>query len=72
MEALFEYTLVDPNRNVFDILILLEASASPQWNKEIIMNEGNYTNLVETYMDVSDCHSYIYPMYIAPDKVEFF
>ena len=53
MEALFEFTLVDPNRNVFDILILIEASAFPNWNKPVIMNEQNYTNMVETYMNVS-------------------
>ena len=53
MEALFEYTLVDPNRNVFDILIQLERSASPNWRKLISMNRDNYTNLVETY--VSHC-----------------
>lgn len=51
MEALFEYTLVDPNRNVFDILIQLEMSAAPNWNRLISMNRNNYTNLVETYAD---------------------
>ena len=50
MEALFEFTKVDPNRNVFNTIIQLEASALPEWKRVIRMTKANYTNMVSTYV----------------------
>lgn len=56
MESLFEYTQVDPNRNVFNIMIQLEASATPEWRQIITMNKDNYTNMATHYANSEFVH----------------
>lgn len=48
MEALTAFTQVDPNRNVFDMQVLLESSAQPNWRYFMLMTKGNYTTLQKT------------------------
>ncbi|XP_048773201.1 CD109 antigen-like [Ostrea edulis] len=50
MDALFEFTLVDPNRNVFSMDLKLESSASPDWRDEFMMTKENYTEMQETWL----------------------
>ncbi|KAL4235441.1 endopeptidase inhibitor [Mactra antiquata] len=50
MEALFEFTLVDPNRNVFDIMLQMETSSTPDWVRTVSMTRSNYTNMVSNYV----------------------
>lgn len=50
MEALFEFTLVDPNRNVFSMDLKLESSASPEWNDAFMMTKDNYTEMQEVWV----------------------
>ncbi|KAL3859107.1 hypothetical protein ACJMK2_009340 [Sinanodonta woodiana] len=45
MEALFAYTQVDPNRNVFNMLLKAETSATPDWSSYVYMSKDNYTEL---------------------------
>lgn len=52
MEALFEFTLVDPNRNVFSMDMKLESSASPEWSDEFRMTKDNYTQMQEVYVSI--------------------
>lgn len=53
MEALFEFTLVDPNRNVFSMDLKLESSASPEWNDAFMMAKDNYTVMQEVWVGIS-------------------
>lgn len=53
MEALFEFTLVDPNRNVFSMDLKLESSASPEWNDAFMMTKDNYTEMQEVWVGIS-------------------
>ncbi|XP_069113947.1 CD109 antigen-like [Argopecten irradians] len=50
MESLYAFTQVDPNRNVFDMFMELESSASPEWKSLMLMNKHNYTNLQEAFL----------------------
>lgn len=52
MDALFEFTLVDPNRNVFSMDLKLESSASPDWRDEFMMTKENYTEMQETWVNI--------------------
>lgn len=52
MEALFEFTLVDPNRNVFSMDLKLESSASPEWNDAFMMTKDNYTEMQEVWVGI--------------------
>lgn len=54
MEALFEFTQVDPNRNVFDILIRMEASSTPNWISLFAMDKSNYTEMQHSYVSYLD------------------
>lgn len=57
MEALFEFTLVDPNRNVFSMDLKLESSASPEWNDAFMMAKDNYTVMQEVWVGISPLSS---------------
>lgn len=50
MEALFDFTQVDPNRNVFEIMIQMEASSTPTWVETVSMTKSNYTNIAIRYV----------------------
>lgn len=58
MEALFEFTQVDPNRNVFNILINMEASSTPNWSSMFSMDKSNYTEMQHSYVSILHlwCH----------------
>ncbi|KAJ8303360.1 LOW QUALITY PROTEIN: hypothetical protein KUTeg_019756 [Tegillarca granosa] len=43
MEALFDFTQVDPNRNVFNLYTLLECSSQPDWSDVMFSTKENYT-----------------------------
>ncbi|XP_052062550.1 CD109 antigen-like [Mytilus californianus] len=45
MEALSEFTRIDPNRNVFNMQIQLQSSATHGWMKYLYLLKDNYTNL---------------------------
>lgn len=45
MEALFAFTQADPNRNVFDLMVTLESTASPTWFKTYHLTKNDYTQL---------------------------
>lgn len=44
MEALSEFTRIDPNRNVFNMQIQLQSSATHGWMKYLYLLKDNYTN----------------------------
>jgi hypothetical protein len=50
MEALFEFTQVDPNRNVFETMITMEASSTPTWVETVAMTKTNYTDIAIRYV----------------------
>lgn len=50
MEALFEFTQVDPNRNVFETMITMEASSTPTWVETVAMTKNNYTDIAIRYV----------------------
>lgn len=50
MEALFEYTQVDPNRNVYNVLIKMEASSTPTWSTYFSLSKTNYTIMQSSYI----------------------
>ncbi|WAR12173.1 CPMD8-like protein [Mya arenaria] len=50
MEALSEFTQVDPNRNVFNILVSMEASSTPTWHSYFEMTKTNYTEMQHSYI----------------------
>ncbi|XP_046585013.1 LOW QUALITY PROTEIN: murinoglobulin-1-like [Haliotis rubra] len=50
MEALFQFTQVDPNRNVFDMMVKLESTASPNWSQTGFFTKANYTKLQNAYL----------------------
>ncbi|ESO98375.1 hypothetical protein LOTGIDRAFT_231429 [Lottia gigantea] len=50
MEALYEFTQNDPNRNVFDIMVQLESTATPDWKVKHFLKKDNYTNLQNTFL----------------------
>jgi len=52
MEALFDFTEVDPNRNVFNILVSMEASSTPNWGSYFSMSKTNYTEMQHSYVSV--------------------
>ena len=56
MESLFEFTQVDPNRNVFNILIRMEASSTPNWLSIFAMDKGNYTEMQHSYVSMMISH----------------
>ena len=45
MTALFKFTQVDPNRNVFDLMVRLESTATPTWYREHLLTKTDYTTL---------------------------
>ncbi|PVD21251.1 hypothetical protein C0Q70_19422 [Pomacea canaliculata] len=45
MEALYQFTQVDPNRNVFDLNVHLESTASPSWVRDYYLTKDDYTRL---------------------------
>lgn len=45
MEALVAFTKVDPNRNVFNMAVTLESTATPSWKTFTILSRDNYTTL---------------------------
>lgn len=45
MEALVAFTKVDPNRNVFNMAVTLESTATPSWKAFTILSRDNYTTL---------------------------
>ena len=45
MEALYEYTQVDPNRNIFDMLVKVWSTANDDYRIDMQLNKSNYTNL---------------------------
>ncbi|KAK7114537.1 CD109 antigen-like [Littorina saxatilis] len=47
MEALFKFTQVDPNRNVFDLMVRLESTATPTWFRERYLTKTDYTKLYQ-------------------------
>ncbi|XP_048253504.1 CD109 antigen-like [Haliotis rufescens] len=52
MEALFRFTQVDPNRNVFDMMVKLESTASPNWAEIRSFTKANYTRLQNAYLPI--------------------
>ncbi|KAK7498039.1 hypothetical protein BaRGS_00010627 [Batillaria attramentaria] len=48
MDALYQFTQVDPNRNVFDLMFRIESTATPTWVKEHFLKKDDYTTL---YLD---------------------
>ena len=44
MEALNAFTLIDPNRNVFNMQLQLESSATHGWMQYLYLLKNNYTN----------------------------
>ncbi|XP_071092281.1 CD109 antigen-like [Haliotis cracherodii] len=52
MEALFQFTQVDPNRNVFDMMVKLESTASPNWAEIRSFTKANYTRLQNAYLPI--------------------
>ncbi|KAH3771981.1 hypothetical protein DPMN_173312 [Dreissena polymorpha] len=50
MEALFEYTQVDPNRNVYNMLIKMETSSTPTWSTYFSLSKTNYTIMQSSYI----------------------
>ncbi|XP_076469788.1 CD109 antigen-like [Babylonia areolata] len=45
MDALSEFTQVDPNRNVFDLMVQLTATATPTWIHQYFLKKHDYTTL---------------------------
>ncbi|KAL8603129.1 hypothetical protein ACOMHN_059301 [Nucella lapillus] len=45
MNALAEFTQVDPNRNVFDLMVLLTSTATPSWVRNYYLKKHDYTTL---------------------------
>ncbi|KAK3086825.1 hypothetical protein FSP39_024074 [Pinctada imbricata] len=45
MDALWQFTLKDPNRNVFEMYCQLESSAAPKWKYNMFLKKDNYTNM---------------------------
>lgn len=45
MEALYAYTQVDPNRNIFDMLVKIWSTANDNYRVDVQLNKDNYTNL---------------------------
>ena len=53
MEALSAFTLIDPNRNVFNMQLKLESSATHGWVKHLYLLKDNYTNTQHTSVSIS-------------------
>lgn len=45
MEALYEYTQVDPNRNIFNMLVKVWSTANDDYRIDMQLTKSNYTNL---------------------------
>ena len=52
MEALYSFTVVDPNRNVFEFYCELESSATPDWKTIFMMSRSNYTKMQEVFVSI--------------------
>ena len=50
MEALFKFTQVDPNRNVFDMMVQFESTATANWRDIKMISKSNYTRLQSSYV----------------------
>ncbi|KAK6185943.1 hypothetical protein SNE40_008070 [Patella caerulea] len=50
MEALFKFTQVDPNRNVFELMVQLESTATANWKVNKFISKRNYTRLQSAYI----------------------
>lgn len=63
MEALKEFTQLDPNRNIFTLQMTLESSATHGWVRHVFLNKDNYTNTrqesVSNFFCMSKAYSFI-------------
>ena len=45
MEALYAFTQVDQNRNIYDLMVRLESTANTDWTKEHRLTKQDYITL---------------------------